>query len=42
MTQPMQSSRTVFPIQHPKRIRKEIRSWKHRTKRVHQSRIVSM
>ena len=38
----MQTSRTIFPIPHPKRVRKEIRSWKHRTKRVHQSRIVSM
>lgn len=38
----MQTSRTIFPIPHPKRFRKEIRSWKHRTKRVHQSRIVSM
>lgn len=39
----MQSSRTIFPIVHPKRrFRKEVRSWKHRTKRVHQSRLVTM
>lgn len=38
----MQSSATIFPINHPKRVRRETRSWKHRTKRAHQNRIVQM
>ena len=38
----MQSSATIFPIIHPKRVRRETRSWKHKGKRVSQYRIVSM
>ena len=38
----MQSSRVVFPIIHPKRRRRATQSWKHRTKRAHQNRIVTM
>lgn len=38
----MQSSATIFPISHPKRVRRETRSWKHRSKKVTQYRIVRM
>lgn len=38
----MQSSQNIFPIVHPKRVRRETRSWKHRSKKVTQYRIVNM
>lgn len=38
----MQTSQTIFPIIHPKRLRRPNKSWKHKGKRVSQYRIVSM